>query len=272
MLVRVIFFFLITLQPLVAADENTVGTQKPELQKCVSEDNTKRSCADDITVLVAADEEAEKSREIIDGGDIHSLLFGFIHRAFRDPTAVFTFLIFLATVGLFCATRALVKGAEESSRKQLRAYIAVSLSDFVNAPQGIAERISIYLRLRNCGQTPAKKIKYAIACASSRRDAQHEHAFTMGTTNFTLAPGEDWNERMIRDSRFTKETAEKIMHYTPDLIESGSDEMIYIFGRVEYEDVFGTAQFSNFCYEWIVTGQLPHNHRFRKTEDHNDAS
>lgn len=72
-----------------------------------------------------ADDEAEKHQS---DKECKSLLY----RAYEDPVALFTLVLTVATVGLFAATyflwratRDLVVGADQTSERQLRAYVGI---------------------------------------------------------------------------------------------------------------------------------------------------
>jgi hypothetical protein len=78
----------------------------------------------------------------------------------RNPPDRFAFLLvaftaglFAATVALWYATRDLVRGAEETAERQLRAYIVVTQGS-VTVPKS-NDAINIYIQIKNTGQTPA---------------------------------------------------------------------------------------------------------------------
>ena len=63
-------------------------------------------------------------------------------------------LLFFATVGLVVATRQLVKSADQTAKRQLRAYVYLENAKFVVS--GAACKIT--LRVKNYGQTPAHNV------------------------------------------------------------------------------------------------------------------
>jgi hypothetical protein len=72
-----------------------------------------------------------------------------------DPhtaTAVFTALLFVATFFLWIATRSLVRGADKTAERQLRAYVFIEDCIFNEHPAG---GWHIHLMVKNSGQTPA---------------------------------------------------------------------------------------------------------------------
>src|SRR5260221_9762787 len=69
---------------------------------------------------------------------------------------VFTALLFAATVFLYLATRNLVVGAQDTAKRQLRAYVAVAAHD---GPRLQSDKpISVSVQLTNLGQTPAHHV------------------------------------------------------------------------------------------------------------------
>jgi hypothetical protein len=68
-----------------------------------------------------------------------------------------TFLLFGATVGLYCATRNLVEDAERATERQLRAYLSGKpVRIFSFSPSIVAE---IESTITNHGQTPASRVR-----------------------------------------------------------------------------------------------------------------
>lgn len=74
------------------------------------------------------------------------------HEFRTDPIATFTGFLFLATVLLWWATRNLVKGAERTSERQLRAYLHVKQAQASRDSEGV---LWAKVHIQNYGQTPA---------------------------------------------------------------------------------------------------------------------
>jgi len=69
--------------------------------------------------------------------------------------AAFTALLFFATIALWWSTRRLVKGAERTAERQLRAYIVANAGEV----QRIEEGFLLSATLKNTGQTPAFNVR-----------------------------------------------------------------------------------------------------------------
>ena len=100
----------------------------------------------------------DKSEE--EGNEFWPPFFGYKIKITDSLLSLFTFGLFVATWFLFRATRDLVVSAEETSKRQLRAYISVE-------PRGIGKRDANgppagFIRARNVGATPAHNVKVAI--------------------------------------------------------------------------------------------------------------
>jgi len=68
---------------------------------------------------------------------------------------VFTIILASATIFLWRATRDLVNGAEDTAKRQLRAYVIPIMGDVRNF--GTSALLEASIRIRNAGQTPAYK-------------------------------------------------------------------------------------------------------------------
>jgi hypothetical protein len=91
-----------------------------------------------------------------EGTEFWPPLFGYRLKITDTLIAFFTAGLFIATWYLFLATRKLVRGAEDTAERQLRAYITVHLADItvVNLIEG-GLGFNVHVDLKNSGQTPA---------------------------------------------------------------------------------------------------------------------
>lgn len=80
----------------------------------------------------------------------------FLYKVADDPISIFTILLFFATLGLWIATRSLVKGSDKTAQHQLRAYVGIEsvVLKFEGTPPSIKATISY----KNFGKTPARNI------------------------------------------------------------------------------------------------------------------
>jgi hypothetical protein len=148
-----------------------------------------------------------------------------------DTLLVFvTFLLFVSTYALWRSTRRLVKGAQVTAERQLRAYVHVK--DVVISEMNSGYDPNIHVVLKNYGQTPARQIINTFKCRPMAQP--NEPAFKLLEDVETvelpdLAPGQ------IIHSAFT------IPHnWWSDLKPhiSNKTTTFYVFGRIDYRDIF----------------------------------
>ena len=186
-----------------------------------------------------------------------------------DPIAVFTALLVLVTFGLaiytaklWGATGALAKGADETARRQLRAYVAVDTEQVRNA-HGTPKLNIIGLAIKNCGQTPAHKLS---------------HWTQSGVVEFPLQgllPPPN-----IPDSTRVKTILHPGMHRMILLPFSLTDESkaqilsgkfaFYVWGEVTYLDAFNEPRKTRYCF-FLNDDAIAHN-RMAHYESGNDAT
>lgn len=92
--------------------------------------------------------------------DVYRTCLGhFTHDNAEAIIAAFTILLALSTIFLWVATRDLVRGAEKTAERQLRAYVFAYNGQVnvvqIGATKTLAYKLSI--ELRNFGQTPARR-------------------------------------------------------------------------------------------------------------------
>ena len=76
--------------------------------------------------------------------------------------AAFTIILAFATAFLYEATRDLVKGAEETAERQLRAYLGVKSGSRIISHDG-GNTFIVEIQIINSGQTPARRVTHSIA-------------------------------------------------------------------------------------------------------------
>lgn len=76
--------------------------------------------------------------------------------------AVITTILAFGTVGLWCATRRLVKGGEETARRQLRAYVCIEIFPDDHPIVSFDGPIVVILRIVNRGVTPAYGVEQTV--------------------------------------------------------------------------------------------------------------
>lgn len=150
-----------------------------------------------------------------------------------DPVALFTIVLAFSTIGLWWQTWQLANAGEETSRHQLRAYLAVA------RPRFRASERAVRFNVVNTGLTPAKRI----------RVQQKVHFCKYAEIPQML--NEDWANQTFfcgsgRDIRFRYHLPDE---YTDaDWIEhfAQTDKRFYLTVRIEFEDIFGRPH-------WLIT-------------------
>ena len=185
-----------------------------------------------------------------------------------DPTAVFTFALFAVTLLLFFATRGLVKSAERTAVRQLRAYVFCNNVTFVDSgrlaqaadqmnrgelktmlPRLSAPNIPVALiSIRNSGQTPA----YGLAHFAyiDVMETRVEHAINIpeipaNAPRNPLGAGAEATKNLDRGPLTQQDIADILT----------ATRAIYVFGRIDYRDAFGRNRWST--YKLRYTGVYP---------------
>lgn len=141
------------------------------------------------------------------------------------------------------AARQSARGADESSRRQLRAYI---LPYFASAKwedeKGVLLRsVRITVKCKNTGQTPGLKVRSCIWGESK----------TIGDTDFPDRADDPVQPKSVHAPG---QKTQFIFWYqspiasTEDILDvwRRGDETLFVWGRIDYEDVFGDKWHSTF--------------------------
>ena len=164
---------------------------------------------------------------------------------------VFTFLLFVATVLLWWSTNRLVRGAEDTAERQLRAYVTVKSireEPQLSVKDGLVLTWQFQVIWQNTGQTPANEFMNAIA-------AQYFKPKIPENFDFPLAPklqhiigphGE------VDSSWATIDPG----HLREFVLSRGCSGEIYLWGRCTYMDVFEKTPDREFryCVKMSLTG------------------
>jgi hypothetical protein len=157
---------------------------------------------------------------------------------------VVTLALAFATGFLWWATRALVKGAEITGERQLRAYVLVTEGSIESFD---TERpISVVMTIKNTGQTPAYDYAFTGIIDVGKIPRTE---FKWGTpaeldlvSKSTIGPGIEVSTGRALTRTLEKKAYDQIMEKKLG---------VYIFGQLTYRDAFDKARWSNFRY--IVT-------------------
>lgn len=187
-----------------------------------------------------------------EGTEFWPSLFGYRLKVTDTLVAVFTALLFLATILLYRATREVVKRAEDTAMKQLRAYVNVSSARISN----VANVKQIELKSRNYGRTPATKI--IVRYDFSVGKLNWESAITLEPTMYA---------RKIEHGVMGPTAPMNLQVALPPLLAGVGAHMeemgnaFYFWGDIKYEDAFGEPQTTWFrCMirgkDWLSGGKM----------------
>jgi len=199
--------------------------------------------------------------------------FGKLNKLTGILTVVFTLTLALATVLLWLATRELVKGAEDTAERQLRAYVYIISNDLylMNNPNG-STTVTIKPILKVFGLTPAASIvpvwyvltepvPSSMTFSSPNLTPESILAAAHDVSNVVETPGQDPAPTLPGKSI----TLEK------DDIEAlkQGHKTLLVYGSISYEDVFGIARWTNVC--WIMNWSDVTTNNFNLCLIYNDA-
>jgi hypothetical protein len=146
------------------------------------------------------------------------------------------------------ATQRSVETMEDTARKQLRAYVMVEFGRMVKQDLDTLTLAQWYPRITNTGATPAHRL-----IATARMDVlglplppEYYLAYNFGTihSRATLHPRQRNTVTCAADRLFMEE--EELAR-----LRDGTERALYIYGRVEYLDIYDAPHHTNFCF-WAI--------------------
>jgi hypothetical protein len=179
----------------------------------------------------------------------------YVDRYGNGIIAVFTIVLAGSTIGLWFVTNRTLAHAENTAKKQLRAYISVS-ADCVDrynpdrplAPSG--QQLTGFFWVRNVGNIPAKNVSiFSTIEWAKAGDRAIFKPKPVAESKTVLQPR--------GEMRFGSQHRLNI-----DEIEGGFGEWkgyIYVWGVVTYTDEFGTNGWTNFCHRYNCAAAKPEN-------------
>lgn len=204
---------------------------KPEPEKIIS---VKILPAPDSDAKTAKEEKKEQEKASTDKLVANST-FGL---------AVITGILAIFTGALWLATRKLVIDAKDTSKRQLRAYLSVSIGGGMYQERHKNIRFEVKPNLLNSGNTPAHKITYWARAEVLPFPLSDNFDFppTEDTlqSSLVLGPHQNIILNAVVNEFFPEEEAGNI--------KRGSDRRLYIWGIVSYTDVFGDSHTTRFCH------------------------
>ncbi len=147
---------------------------------------------------------------------------------------IVTWMLWLATVGL-------VRGAEKTAERQLRAYVGI---DRITATvMKIGQIPEIRIRIKNSGQTPAYSVKHGYAYGFKPPDRpDHE---------FRADPSANSGTTIAANMKISMTDASPVVgpltQKRIDAIKSGT-LIFYVWGETNYVDVFGNKRTTRYKF------------------------
>lgn len=199
----------------------------------------------------------------------------FWQRATSDPIAVFTLVLTVftgilawATYSLWKATERLVKDAEDTSERQLRAYVTLDHigSQKIVTDTGQITSVSFQPILMNSGQTIARKVSYYTTMNCFYAD-------DVPDARFGTMPGESVVSTIIGPHQMEHGPATKQIKATEFIELVRNRATILIYGAVSYTDVFEKPRRTEFSAFFDAGGHSDGSREivFTKTAEHNNA-
>jgi hypothetical protein len=172
--------------------------------------------------------------------------------------AVLFTLFFIAWQAILM--RQSVAGAENASKRELRAYLTVIIGAAVHQErrspdQGGDLMFDCRPLVCNTGRTPARKMTFKARAAVMPFPLPKETHLPEGTDEGEqwniLGPQQQANMFAVVDGFRPDEEVEPIKRGT-------GDKSLYVWGLVTYEDVFGDSHFTRFCQRiyWDLKDQV----------------
>lgn len=157
----------------------------------------------------------------------------FIRENDDSIVAIFTFVLALATIYLWSATKGAVASAGENARRELRAYVAVVPTRIIRVPN---DTVAIEVVARNFGRTPARATQInggreILSFAGSKNIAERAFRYsrTAESMGRDLYPGD---KREMPLPAFTVQEMDSMR-------ERVNEARIHVAGIVTYEDIYG---------------------------------
>lgn len=144
---------------------------------------------------------------------------GWLSRIGEDPITLFTLVLAVFTVLLWRATHRLAIGAEDTAKRQLRAYV-IGKSVAIRTTEKYHQRV--HVTVENFGKTPARDITYSLSILNTVDERTQPANGRLGV----LAPGDS-------HTIITSLPAVDL-----DTILDGRKAPVVVFGEVQYNDGF----------------------------------
>jgi hypothetical protein len=155
-------------------------------------------------------------------------------------TAFFTLILGVATIGLWLSTKGLVRSAEVTAKRQLRAYVGICENDI--RVFSVGKKIEVRLGIKNFGQTPAYDLRYWSDTTIARRDEISSFAPDKKLSGKqTLNPSDGFGIHSHTSDFLSQADFDEI---------TADTKRFYLVGEATYRDVFGNDWATEFGFEF----------------------
>jgi len=166
----------------------------------------------------------------------------------------FTALLFAATLALWLATRSLVKDASANAKQQLRAYVTHEFMAWrggflLTGPQHVVaapQKLAVELSLRNHGQTPAREAVLHGGVVLMPHPMLPRQKLPPLPVLARQAPTSVWPREAVPSHGWIEAAAPFSNQDVTDI--GAATKRVYLYGSIEYRDVFGDVHRSRFTY------------------------
>ncbi len=177
---------------------------------------------------------------------------------FTGVLAVSTSLLSLFTYRLWSATRDVVLDGRDTAERQLRAYVFVSDTNYDSTGVTFPNVVAYMPTMKNSGQTPAYDVVFRTQIAFCPKDKLPPLEPLGDNVSYApLAPG-----AVLK----SPQPPMQIDLGRLALIQAGT-HAVYLYGRIEYRDIFGTLRHTTFRYV-----RAKDSHYLMNTREGNEAN
>ena len=132
---------------------------------------------------------------------------------------------------------------KDASARQMRAYLSVGFGNLVKQNPVTNQRFEVHMMLQNVGNTPAYKVASDTHLDVLPFPFPSDFAFpdiveAMPSAN-VVGPHHNYVLTGVAERLYSSDDILEISH--------GAKKRLYVYGRIKYEDAFGTSRHLNFC-------------------------
>jgi hypothetical protein len=173
-------------------------------------------------------------------------------------------LLSIATLMLWAATVKLVRGADKTAEKQLRAYVSVESGGYLRQRAGL--RFEFRPNIINNGSTPAKDVRITSQIGIIPPTIAPNFNYLIqdweGGSVSTIAPHQGRRHSVVVAKRLSKQELREVVR---------GRLVFHVYGTVRYLDIFDQERRTNFNYV-IFLGRKRDDPIWHYHEQNNDAT